>query len=282
MSGSIYKITCVPTNKVYIGQATDVKYRCGKPYNYGPMGRWSDHVSSAKGKDTPLAQAIREYGAENFKVDILEVDLLERLDELEAKWIRELNSSVPNGLNVYKHSRNKHRLETTVQEHFKDITVSASIRPIKRDGKYRIVYLSLQLNNGEQRRLCFGQDSKMTFTEALEQARSFAKELGCPVTEENFTSNDSLTKYSKKLKQFDGRKIVRVRITTASSLVAVYITTADMESYKEQVRCCFGGKNITASDSYVEAKKFVELLDISDDCEVEDGISKSRQQVATS
>jgi len=269
-------------NKVYIGQTTDVKYRNGKPYNYGPMGRWSDHVSIAKNKDTPLAQAIKEHGRENFTVEILEVDLLERLDELEAKWIRELNSAVPHGLNVYKHSRNKHRLETTVQEHFKEIAVTASLRPIKRNGAYRLVYLNIQLNNGEERRLCFGQDSKMTFEEALTQARSFAKDLDCPVIEENFTADDSSVKYSRKLQQFDGKQLVQVRITSASSLVAVYITTADMTSYKDQKRICFGGKNITVDDAYAEAKKFVELLDIGDDCEVEDSISKSRQQVATS
>ena len=32
MSGCIYRITCIPTGKSYIGQTTDVKYKNGKPY----------------------------------------------------------------------------------------------------------------------------------------------------------------------------------------------------------------------------------------------------------
>jgi hypothetical protein len=48
MSGAIYQITNVSTNLKYIGQATNLKYKNGKPYNYGATGRWSDHICSAK------------------------------------------------------------------------------------------------------------------------------------------------------------------------------------------------------------------------------------------
>jgi group I intron endonuclease len=265
MSGSIYKITCKPTGKVYVGQTCDFKIRNDIAYNYGPTGRWVDHVSSAKRTDTPLAQAIREYGKEEFELDVLEQDILEKLDELEAKWIRKLDCIWPNGLNVAGHSRNKHHLSTTLQDHYKDITLKCSIRPIKRDGEYRLVYLVLQLKDGQSVRLTFGQNSSASYETALKDAKIFASGIGCPVEEQ-------IGKYDTKLKQLEGKSITKVRITTASKLIAVYITTSDMTSYKEQIRICFGGKTVSSEDAYNEALAFIELLDLDETCTIENSI----------
>lgn len=54
MSGIIYQITCKSTNLKYIGQATNLKYKNGKPYNYGAKGRWSDHLCASKTRNTPF------------------------------------------------------------------------------------------------------------------------------------------------------------------------------------------------------------------------------------
>ena len=37
--GFIYKLTCIPTGKSYVGQVKELKYKNGKPYNYGVEGR---------------------------------------------------------------------------------------------------------------------------------------------------------------------------------------------------------------------------------------------------
>ena len=266
MSGSIYKITCAPTKKVYVGQTCDHKVKNGVAYNYGPTGRWSDHKSSAKRTNTPFAQAIREHGEDAFTIEVLETDLLEKLDELEAKWISELDCVWPNGYNVAAHSRNKHHLSTTLQDHYKEITEKAIIRPIRRDGEYRLVYLILKLKSGTDDRLCFGQNTAATFESALNDAREFAKGVGCPVEE-------ITNKYETKLKQFDGRRITKVRITTASGLIAVYVTTDDMTSYKDQIRVCFGGKTVGQKEAYDDALQFVDLMDLDEECEVQDLIA---------
>ncbi len=263
MSGSIYQLICVPTGKVYVGQTCDFKIKNGIAYNYGPTGRWADHKSSAKRTDTPLAQAIREYGESAFKLEVLEQDLIEKLDELEAKWIGKLDCIWPNGLNVATHSRNKHHLSTTLQDYYKEIAIKGTIRPIKRDGEYRLIYLVLTLKDNNTVRLCFGQNASADFETALADARAFATGIGCPIDELD-------NKYDIKLKQFENKEITKVRITTASKLIAIYVTTSEAITYKDQIRLCFGGKTISKEDAYAEALRFVELMDLDEKCIIED------------
>lgn len=272
MSGSIYKITCRPTGLMYVGQTCDIKYRNETPYNYGPRGRWSDHVSSAKKSNTPFSNAIMKYGRDQFTIEVLESDLLERLDELEAKWIMRLNTVVPNGYNVLSHSREKHRTETTIQHHYKTLVASASIRPIRKGGEFALLYVYLTMKDGTRQRMCFGQDGDKSFEEAKKDAQHFVEQLECPIRDEN-----------ERVSQFRGKVITKLRITTASNLVAVYVTTGDMTSYKEQVRICFGGKTVSQEEAYEKACEFVDILMEATncpDCLVEDLI-KCRQQATT-
>jgi group I intron endonuclease len=274
MSGSIYKLTCVPTGLAYIGQTCDIKYRGNKPYNYGPSGRWSDHVSNAKRSKTALSKAILEHGRDKFTVEVLETDILERLDELEAKWIERLNTVVPNGYNVMVHSREKHRLESTLANHYSHLTNSATIRPICRNGIQSLVYVVLHMKDGTSQRLCFGQDGKKTFEQVLEEAKEFVGQVKCPVRYED-------DKISAKLEQFVGKVITKIRITTASALVAVYVTTSEMTRYTEQIRICFGGKIVSQEKAYEAAKKFIDMLGVTTDCKIEDHVLKSSQQATT-
>lgn len=272
--GSIYKITCTPTGLSYIGQTCDKKYKKDKPYNYGPSGRWCDHVSSARKSTTPLAQAIREHGRDNFIIETIEhTDNLDVLDELEAKWIAHYNTIVPNGMNVAKHGRNKHHNTTTLAEHYKQRTIRGVIRPIRSNGKYAIVYLMLELNDGTTQRLCFGQNKEHSFETAMRNAKEFITSIGCPWTEES-----SETKHSTVSNRLKDKVITNVRVTTASNLIAVYITTADMASYKDQIRVCFGGKTISHEEAYLNALTFIDELQLSDDVKVQDQIHQSSQQ----
>ena len=256
-----------------MGQTCDIKYRNKIPYNYGPQGRWSDHVSSAKQHFTPLCKAIQEHGREEFVVEVLESDLLEHLDELEAKWIMKLNTIVPNGYNVLSHSRDKHRMESTIQLHYKPLVTSVSIRPIRKEGKYALVYVNLFMKNGTQQRLIFGQDGSKSFEDAMKEAQHFVKQLECSVRDEN-----------ERLLQFSDKVITKVRVTSASKLIAVYVTTSDMKSYKEQVRICFGGKTVSKEDAYTKACEFIDelvLLAGNTDTLIEDLIQKCWQQATT-
>ena len=78
--GEIYKITNIQNNKVYIGQTI-------RPVEY----RFNRHINDALHNilDTHFARAIRKYGPQNFKLQI--IDNAETQDELNQKeqyWIR--------------------------------------------------------------------------------------------------------------------------------------------------------------------------------------------------
>jgi group I intron endonuclease len=87
MIGTIYKLTS-PSGKIYIGQTTNLKDR--KRCLYNPNKYYSGHK---------LDNAIRKYGIENFKYEIViqiidadKIKLREKLDELEIFYIKKYNS----------------------------------------------------------------------------------------------------------------------------------------------------------------------------------------------
>jgi len=276
MSGVIYQITNKSTNLKYIGQATNLKYKNGKPYNYGANGRWSDHICASKTRNTPLCNAIQEYGKDNFIIQVLEEAPLETLDEREAYWISTNNTIYPNGYNIATHSRNRHREESNLHIFYKDKVQSAVISPIKKDGELRMAYVYLTLIDGSQERLAFGQKSDSTYEDTIQEVNDFLNKLKCPYTTSTNNSDKLSEKYASKLNEFKDKTITSVRITSASNLIAVYIGTSEMKRNSEHKRICFGGKTVSKEDAYEIAKQFVAELNISDKL-IQDSI-KSRQQ----
>lgn len=279
--GYIYKITCLPTGKAYIGQTREYKHKHGKPYHYGIQGRWNDHVSTARTSITAFAEAIRKYGREAFQLEELEKAPLDNLDALEAKWIQHYNSIVPNGYNSTRHSQNKHRQTSNLHEFFQGKVNSCSLRKIRRGGEYAIVYAVLDLIDGTQRRVVFGNNKDDTFETAWISAMEFAEQLDCPCFEDTSSSDDPLERYASKLEEYEDKDITKIRITSASNLVAVYITTSDMKSWKEQHRICFGGKHVEKEKAYELAQLFVDQLPKNSQTILQDTY-RGRQQAAAS
>ena len=85
MRGLIYKITCQPTQRSYIGKTRSTQQQ-----------RWYQHCSDARrGSDTDLHQAIREYGTDAFQVTTLQEwdDISnEALQAAETYFITEHNT----------------------------------------------------------------------------------------------------------------------------------------------------------------------------------------------
>lgn len=87
MSIGIYKIENKINGKIYIGQSIHIERR------------WIEHCQLSK--KSVISQAIQKYGKENFSFQILEeVTDTSLLNEMEAKYIRQFNSLVPNGYNI--------------------------------------------------------------------------------------------------------------------------------------------------------------------------------------
>ena len=87
----IYKITCVPTGQVYVGQSRRLR------------GRWRDHVKELRtGRGSPrLQKAWDEYGEGAFHFEVLEVVVdAVCLTEQEQHYIDGLAACGPPGLNT--------------------------------------------------------------------------------------------------------------------------------------------------------------------------------------
>lgn len=181
-----------------------------------------------------------------------------------------------------RHSQNKHREKSNIVSYFKGKTTCATLRKIRKGADYRLIYCYLELVDGTKRRLVFGQHSNKSFEDAWSDAKEFVQALGCPYKEDFSNSDDPLERYSVKLEEFNGATITKIRIAKFNTLVAVYITTADMKSWKEQIRICFGGKTIPQEFAYNLACQFIEQLPKNANTLLLDTMNQSPQQVAAS
>jgi hypothetical protein len=91
--GYLYKITCIPTGKIYIGITS-------RPIKE----RWDAHLGEAKaGVNSPLKKAIREFGKDGFVVENLGFfNTAKKLKQIEKDEILKNNSLFPLGLNSNK------------------------------------------------------------------------------------------------------------------------------------------------------------------------------------
>lgn len=85
--GYIYKITNLINNKLYIGQ-TQVSLE----------KRWKEHILDSKRYDYKFSRALRKYGEENFKMEVIEEIPDNMLNDREIYWISFYDS--------YKHGYN--------------------------------------------------------------------------------------------------------------------------------------------------------------------------------
>ncbi len=102
--GHIYIITG-PSNKKYVGQTVCI--RSGR-IKHGYLERWKEHIKNSK-KDKNgcayLENAIKIYGEEKFKIELIEEIEIDKLDEMECYWINFYNTIAPNGYNLMSGGR---------------------------------------------------------------------------------------------------------------------------------------------------------------------------------
>ena len=86
-TGTIYLLTCTVNGKQYVGQTRQKLH-----------DRIRQHKNGTK--YSAVDMAIQKYGLENFTVEVLETCPVEKLDEREIFWIRELKTRSPHGYNL--------------------------------------------------------------------------------------------------------------------------------------------------------------------------------------
>jgi group I intron endonuclease len=91
--GYIYKITNIVSGKVYIGETKVAD----------PNDRWKGHINSLnckKGGCPALKDAMKSYGVDKFRFDVLIICFDDARLQLEREYIKRYNSMVPNGYNI--------------------------------------------------------------------------------------------------------------------------------------------------------------------------------------
>jgi len=86
--GYIYRITCIPNGKSYIGRTL-----------HDPLQRWKQHIYKAKRSalKTLLGQAINKYGADAFRIETVCELPEESLDNMECYYAEQYESYVWQG-----------------------------------------------------------------------------------------------------------------------------------------------------------------------------------------
>lgn len=101
--GSIYLITNKINGKQYVGQTT-----------YPIEFRWKGHVRDIKRSDSPICNAIKKYGPENFVIEeMYKAYSLKKLNDMESFYITICGTLKPNGYNLKSGGNNSfHHQET--------------------------------------------------------------------------------------------------------------------------------------------------------------------------
>lgn len=91
--GYIYRITNTKTGKLYIGKTT----------SDDPITRWKGHITmfqKEKGGCPALRDAVRKYGLDAFRFEVLIICFDDDCDRWEKEYIAKYNCMVPNGYNI--------------------------------------------------------------------------------------------------------------------------------------------------------------------------------------
>ncbi len=92
--GYIYRIVNTINNHMYIGQTTQDD----------PNKRWRSHIRSVKYENgcPVLSNAIKKYGLQNFKFEIIIICFDSDINYYEKEYIKKFNTLVPNGYNIHE------------------------------------------------------------------------------------------------------------------------------------------------------------------------------------
>ena len=262
-TGVIYSATCKINGKSYIGQAIDYKYKDNIPYRYGVKGRWSDHLSD--NDMTPFHKAIKKYGGENFVLKTMLRAHVNELNAWEARIIDHNETLVPNGYNVARYSRVKNReAESNLANFFLETALSLEVKPIKEDGKYKIVYVYIEDEdiNKDKIRFTFGQGKDSNFEEAKKEALKFIepfqiKKVPISIHPEILGIKDKMAVYYTKIEAMRKLGIKTITVSKNKSGTFDLIALTIIGSDKSSTRICFGGKTIKTYDAYKTAKEFI-------------------------
>lgn len=194
--GQIYKIENNINHRIYIGLTTK-----------SALIRWREHLDESKRNlHKELYKAIRDFGEENFNLEIIEeVEDEELLWEREEYWIQYYNCIFPNGYNMNRggqlgrHYNYKEIVDYYLSQDYISITDLAKHFNIHREtaakalNSFNIQTLSNGKSTGKKKAIPIYQyDKKGNFLKGYNSTIEAARALG----KEN--SSSTLTKVADK------------------------------------------------------------------------------------
>jgi group I intron endonuclease len=184
----IYKITNMINKKVYIGQTTT-----------SIENRWKHHLKDCKReKNNKFYNAIKKYGSENFKIEVIENEIEEQrlLNERERYWIGFYDS--------YKNGYNSTLGGEESPMHYKEVCVKVSNS--KRGKKFteeHKQHLRLAL---EGKQGCKHTEEHKRYMSNLLKGRTVTEETRNKLREANLGKKQSKETTLKRSKAMKGKK----------------------------------------------------------------------------
>lgn len=156
----VYLITNLVNSKIYVGQTTrSLEERMLEHFKY--------HVRYR----SALAAAIKKYGADNFRVDVLqEASSVEELNKMEEEWIEKLGAMGPGGYNLKSGGLNN----TPSAETRRKLSVAGR-------GKKRGADFIKKLIERNQKEI-FRYDLDGAYLDSFESAKKAARAVGIDVS----------------------------------------------------------------------------------------------------
>ena len=158
---SIYKITNIQNNKIYVGQTIK-----------SLKSRLTQHIYCAEhGLNTKFSNAIRKYGKDNFIIEKIDcANNKEEADVKEIYWIKKLKSRNRNiGYNSTNGGDGGNTYVDKTESEMKEISKKISIKLSgENNGKHRTIYVKNVLTNEVQRYGSIADFCKM-FTPRIEK-----------------------------------------------------------------------------------------------------------------
>lgn len=285
--GIIYKITCIPEDKCYVGQTLTHRLSGSSGWiPQGVKGRFEFHWKQRSKRKTLISDVLKKYDKSDFKIEVIafcDGCKINELDVMETQAIMFHNTQQPNGYNFNRAGSVNSKAKKLIMEHYglepiavyqpekrvksrqigygrgvnkfeffkaKDIT-KIEIVPIRNRGPRVLVTTS---ETPDRYRLMFPD---------LPEALEFCQVVSTvePEVHHSLLDKPVQYKYQKKLDYFDGKTIEKVWVRTFKYpfgiLWGVYVMTDDMMHNDSKKRIILGGRNCNGDDS---RKKTIEFL----------------------
>lgn len=245
----IYLITNIINQKKYVGITTQ----------NNPKRRWIEHKSKClKNKELkiPLYNAMRKYGIDNFKFEVIEqinTTDIEFLLTKETEKILQLNSLTPNGYNLKLKSSFRHMSAELSKK------MSKSQQGIKKSNK-SCEYLGVYANRGQKSFSCeiafLRKKYKKTFLCPLEAAKTYdmmAIHLYGPTCKTNFNKSMYIESDIKKCFEsfFEKSKDI-----FSSKYKGIYFCNA-RNCYRARYKGKYVGQAQTEEEMFIKLQEYI-------------------------